>query len=206
MGAKQARRVWLSGPSDSVVILLDSIDATEPGKRLAEARLRTLHPLPEGKNHHSTDFEKRLRKIFEKQFADRHHLWLNLEFWQQEIDNVLIQAIFGRSASKSSCGGSCPFCLARTISILAVRPSEGSRARRLPQWIQDEFWIAEVDPILRVGVERAHRFRCGAVDAVLKAHPLLHLAQFGCDCEISGIGEIALPTYYRGRRRADRPR
>ena len=28
--------------------------------------------------------------------------WLTLEFWQQEIDNVLVQGIFGRSGSKSS--------------------------------------------------------------------------------------------------------
>ena len=46
-------------------------------KGLAEARLRSLHPLPEGKNHYSTDFEKRLRKIFEKQSADCLQPWLS---------------------------------------------------------------------------------------------------------------------------------
>ena len=53
------------------------------------------------------------------------------------------------------------------------RVEEVARAG-VPRWIQNEFWIAEVDPILRVGIARAHRFRCGAVDAVLKAHPVLH--------------------------------
>ena len=69
---REARRtdsaVWTS---DSAVVLLDGIEANEQGKRLAEARLRALHPLSEGKDHHSTDFEKRLRKIFENESADR---------------------------------------------------------------------------------------------------------------------------------------
>ena len=175
MGARhgpQSAAVW---GSDSAVILLDGIESTEPGKRLAESRLRSLHPLPEGKSHYSTDFEKRLRKIFEKQSADWSPPWLKLEFWQQEIDNVLIQGIFGRSASKSS-------AVDRIHSVwpslspswLFDRMEEVARAG-LPQWIQDEFWTAEVDPILRVGVERAHRYRCGAVDAVLKAHPTLQI-------------------------------
>src|SRR5215469_10162920 len=102
MGARhgaQSSAVWAS---DSAVVLLDGIEAGDQGKGLAEARLRALHPLPEGKNHHSTDFEKRLRKIFEKQSVDHVQPWLTLEFWQQEIDNVLTQGIFGRSGSKSS--------------------------------------------------------------------------------------------------------
>jgi len=101
MGARhdaQSIAVWAN---DSAVVLLDGIEATEHGKGLAEARLRSLHPLPEGKSHHSTDFEKRLRKIFDKQSADCMQPWLTLEFWQQEVDNVLIQGMFGRSASKS---------------------------------------------------------------------------------------------------------
>ena len=102
MGARrdaQSIAVWAN---DSAVVLLDGIEATEHGKGLAEARLRSLHPLPEGKSHHSTDFEKRLRKIFDKQSTDCMQPWLTLEFWQQEVDNVLIQGIFGRNASKSS--------------------------------------------------------------------------------------------------------
>ena len=174
MGAKQTAQSIAVWTNDSVVVLLDGIDANEHGKKLAEARLRALHALPEGKNHHSTDFEKRLRKIFEKQSADQQQLWLSVEFWQQEIDNVLTQAIFGRSTSKST-------AVDRVHSVwpglsttwLYNRVEEVARAG-VPRWIQNEFWIAEVDPILRVGIARAHRFRCGAVDAVLKAHPVLH--------------------------------
>ncbi len=174
MGAKQTAQSIAVWTNDSVVVLLDGIDANEHGKKLAEARLRTLHALREGKNHHSTDFEKRLRKIFEKQSADQQQLWLSVEFWQQEIDNVLTQAIFGRSTSKST-------AVDRVHSVwpglsttwLYNRVEEVARAG-VPRWIQNEFWIAEVDPILRVGMARAHRFRCGAVDAVLKAHPVLH--------------------------------
>ena len=49
----QSIAVWAN---DSAVVLLDGIEATEHGKGLAEARLRSLHPLPEGKSHDSTDF------------------------------------------------------------------------------------------------------------------------------------------------------
>ena len=173
MGARhdaQSIAVWAN---DSAVVLLDGIEATEHGKGLAEARLRSLHPLPEGKSHHSTDFEKRLRKIFDKQSTDCTQPWLTLEFWQQEVDNVLIQGIFGRSASKSSAvdrvhsvwpGLSAPW--------LHDRMEEVARAG-LPHWIQSEFWAVEIDPILRVGIQRAHRFRCEAVNAVLKACPAL---------------------------------
>src|SRR5665213_250516 len=153
MGARhdaQSIAVWAN---DSAVVLLDGIEATEHGKGLAEARLRSLHPLPEGKNHHSTDFEKRLRKIFDKQSMDYMQPWLTLEFWQQEVDNVLIQGIFGRSASKSSAvdrihsvwpGLSLPW--------LHDRMEEVARCG-LPHWIQNEFWAVEIDPILRVGIQ-----------------------------------------------------
>lgn len=173
MGARhgpQSTAVWAN---DSAVVLLDGIEATEHGKGLAEARLRSLHPLPGGRNHYSTDFEKRLRKTFEKQLADRVQPWLTLEFWQQEIDNVLIQGIFGRSTSRSSAVDRIHSVWpGLSASWLFDRMEEVARAG-LPHWIQNEFWVAEVDPILRVGIERAHRYRCGAVDALLKAYPTL---------------------------------
>src|SRR5580698_7911390 len=172
MGARRGPQNAAVWGSDSAVILLDSIESTEPGKRLAESRLRSLHPLPEGKNHYSTDFEKRLRKIFEKQSADWSPPWLNLEFWQQEIDNVLTQGVFGRSASKSSAVDRIRVVWPElTATWLYDRMEEVARAG-LPHWIRNEFWAVEIDPILRVGVERAHRFRCEAADAVLKAYPV----------------------------------
>src|SRR5580698_2459432 len=87
--------------NDSAGVLMGGIAATEQGRRLAEARLKALHPIPHGKQHYSTDFEKRLRKIFEKQSEDQAQRWLDLEFWQREIDNVLVQGIFGGHGSKA---------------------------------------------------------------------------------------------------------
>ena len=175
MGARhgsQSSAVWTS---DSAVVLLDGIEANEHGKGLAEARLRALHPLPEGKDHHSTDFEKRLRKIFEKQSGDRVQPWLAPEFWQQEIDNVLVQGIFGRSGSKS---GAIDRIHAVWPEISAAwlrdRMEEVARAG-LPRWVQTEFWATEVDPILLVGVDRATRFRREAVDKALRACPGLQI-------------------------------
>jgi len=174
MGARLGAQSIAAWTTDSAVVLLDGIKANECGKRLAEARLRALHPLPEGKNHYSTDFDKRLRKIFEKQSAECVHPWLTSEFWQQEIDNVLIQGIFGRSASKSSAVDRIRVVWpGLSATWLYDRMEEVARAG-LPEWIQNEFWAVEIDPILRAGVERAHRFRCEAVDAVLRADPVLH--------------------------------
>jgi hypothetical protein len=175
MGARhgaQSSAVWTS---DSAVVLLDGIEANEHGKGLAEARLRALHPLPEGRDHHSTDFEKRLRKIFEKHSADCVQPWLAPEFWQQEIDNVLIQGILGRSGSKSS-------AIDRIHAVwpeisaawLRDRMEEVARAG-LPRWVQPEFWATEVDPILLIGVGRATRFRREAVDKALRTWPGLQI-------------------------------
>jgi len=175
MGARERAQNIAVWANDSAVVLLNSIESSEHGKALAEARLRSLHPLPKGKNHYSTDFEKRLRKIFEKQSADCLQPWLALEFWQQEIDNVLIQAVFGRSASKSSAVDRIRAVWPElSATWLHDRMEEVARAG-LPHWIQNEFWVVEIDPILRVGVERAHRFRCGAVNAALKAYPVVRV-------------------------------
>jgi hypothetical protein len=176
MGAKHGAQYSAVWTSDSAVVLMDGIEASEPGRRLAEVRLRSLHPISEGKRHYSTDFEKRLRKIFDKQTGDHAQPWLVLEFWQQEIDNVLVQGIFSRNGSKSS-------VVARIHAVwpelsatwLQDRMEEVARAG-LPQWVQNEFWAAEVDSILLVGIDRANRCRRAAIDRVLKASPSL---QFG---------------------------
>ena len=145
MGARLGAQSIAAWTNDSAVVLLDDIKANECGKRLAEARLRALHPLPEGKNHYSTDFDKRLRKIFEKQSADIVQPWLTSEFWQQEIDNVLIQGIFGRSASKSSAVDRIRVVWPGLSAIwLYDRMEEVARAG-LPEWIQNEFWAVEIN-------------------------------------------------------------
>ena len=169
MGAKHGVRISAVWTSDSSAVLLDGIEANEQGKKLAEARLRALHPLCEGKDHHSTDFEKRLRKVFENGSADRVQPWLSLEFWQQEIDNVLVQAIFGRNGSKLSAVDRIHAVWAKlSPPWLRDRMEEVARAG-LPQWVQNDFWVAEVDPILQVGIDRANRFRSEAVDRALKS-------------------------------------
>jgi len=176
MGSKadQSMAAWTR---ESAFALLRGIDAGEPGRRLAEQRLKALHPLPEGKEHHSTDFEKRLRKIFERKSEDDPQPWLSLEFWQQEIDNVLVQGIFGRNGSKSS-------VVERVSAVwpelsptwLRDRMEEVARGG-LPQWVQREFWAEQVDPILQVGLDRANRFRSDAVERVVKAHPELEVGR-----------------------------
>jgi hypothetical protein len=45
----------------------------------------------------------------------------------------------------------------------------------LPQWVQNEFWAEEVDPILLAGLERANRFRGEAIAKALKDYPTLQV-------------------------------
>ena len=168
----QNRAVWAS---DSAVVLLDGIEASDPGKGLAEARLRALHPLTEGKDHHSTDFEKRLRKVFEKQSDGHPPPWLTLEFWQQEVDNVLVQGIFGRSGSKASVVDRIHAVWPDLSAAWLLRRMEEVARQGLPPWVQNEFWAEEVDPILLAGLERASRFRREAVAKALKEYPVLQI-------------------------------
>lgn len=164
--------VWTS---DFAVVLLDGIEASQLGRSLAETRLSALHPLPEGKDHHSTDFEKRLRKIFEKQSDGHAPPWLTLEFWQLEIDNVLVQGIFGRSGSKASIVERIHAVWPNLpVAWLLDRMEEVARDG-LPQWVQNEFWAEEVDPILMAGLERANRFRREAISKALKDYPALQV-------------------------------
>lgn len=168
MGARHGAGISAVWTSDSSAVLLDGIEANEQGKKLAETRLRALHPLCDGKDHHSTDFEKRLRRVFDNGSADQVQAWLTLEFWQQEIDNVLVQAIFGRNGSKSSAVDRIHAVWAKlSPPWLCDRMEEVARAG-LPRWVQNDFWAAEVDPILQVAIDRANRFRTEAVDRVLK--------------------------------------
>ena len=44
-----------------------------------------------------------------------------------------------------------------------------------PQWVQNEFWAEEVDPILLAGLERANRFRKEAIAKALKEYPVLQI-------------------------------
>jgi hypothetical protein len=175
MGARQGAGISAVWTSDVSTVLLDGIEANEQGKTLAEARLRALHPLSGGKDRHSTDFEKRLHKIFENGPADHMHPWITPEFWQQEIDNVLVEGIFGRNGPNSNVVDRIHAVWPKLSSIwLQDRMEEVARAG-LPQWVQNEFWAADVDPILLVGVDRAKRFRSEAVEMVLKRHSGLQI-------------------------------
>jgi hypothetical protein len=175
MGARHGaenRAFWIG---DSAVVLLDGIEASDQGKGLAEARLRALHPLSEGKDHHSTDFEKRLRKVFEKQSDDHPPQWLTLEFWQQEIDNVLVQGIFGRSGSKASVVDRIHAVWPDFSAAWLHRRMEEVAREGLPKWVQNDFWAEEIDPILLAGLERADRFRKQAIAKALKEYPVLQI-------------------------------
>jgi hypothetical protein len=175
MGTRHGAQIKTVWTSDSAAVLLEGIRADGHGKGVAEARLRALHPLTEGKDHHSTDFEKRLRKVLEKQSDGQAPQWLTVEFWQQEIDNVLVQGIFGRSVSKASVVDLIHEVWPDLpVAWLRDRMEEVAR-QGLPQWVQNEFWAEEVDPILLAGLERANRFRKEAIANALKEYPELHI-------------------------------
>ena len=139
MGARQGAGISAVWTSDSSAVLLDGIEASEQGKTLAEARLRALHPLSGGKDRHSTDFEKRLHKVFETGPADHMHPWITLEFWQQEIDNVLVEGIFGRNGPNSTGVDRIRAVWPKlSATWLQDRMEEVARAG-LPQWVSAKY-------------------------------------------------------------------
>src|SRR5579862_1428180 len=100
MSAKHGAKESAAWTRELDVILLDGIEDNKQGKQLAEERVKALHPLPQGKHRYPKDFEKWLTKVFEKPSQDEVPAWASLEFWQQEVDKVLIQGIFARNVAK----------------------------------------------------------------------------------------------------------
>ena len=79
-------------------VLLEGIEDNDQGRQLANERLKGLHPIPRGRDRHPRDFEKWLHKIFEKEPEYAVRPWLTLEFWRQEVDRALVEAIFSTTA------------------------------------------------------------------------------------------------------------
>jgi hypothetical protein len=170
-GAKE-NAVWTR---ELDVILLDGIEDNRLGKNLAHERLKALHPLPQGKDRYAKDFEKWLTKVFEKPSEDGAAPWLSLEFWQHEVDKVLIQGIFARNVTQDE-------VVQRVRSVwpklsivwLGARMEEVARTG-LPRWMDQAFWTTEIDPILLSGLRNAGESQCEAVETVLHAFPELHV-------------------------------
>jgi transposase len=168
----KATAVWTANSR----LLLEAIENSEQGKQLARQRLKILHPPLPGKDRYSQDFEKWLRKVFKKESADGVQPWLTLEFWQKEIDRVLIEGIFGGNGAKEE-------VVARIRSVwpnlsapwLNDRMEEVARMD-LPRWMDRQFWQAEVDPILRGGIRKAAQCELEAAEAVLRASPEVPIA------------------------------
>ena len=157
------------------VVLLDGIENNRQGRQLAHERVKALHPLAQGKDRYPRDFEKWLTKVFDKPSEDGVPPWLSLEFWQKEVDNVLIQGIFARNVAKDE-------VVDRVRSVwpnlssswLGARMEEVARSG-LPRWMDQTFWTAHVDPILVSGVRNASQCQSEAVEMVLRAFPQLHV-------------------------------
>jgi hypothetical protein len=157
------------------LILLDGIEDNQHGKQLAQERIKALNPLPQGKHRYPKDFEKWLAKIFEKPSENEVPAWVSSEFWQQEIDKVLIQGIFARNVEKDQ-------AVDRVRSVwpelssswLGARMEEVARTG-LPRWMDKTFWTAEVDTILLSGIRQAGQCKREAVDIVLRTLPQLHV-------------------------------
>jgi hypothetical protein len=176
MSAKHGAKESAAWTGELGFILLDGIEDNQHGKQLAQERIEALHPLPQGKHRYPKDFEKWLAKIFEKPSEHEVPAWMSSEFWQQEVDKVLIQGIFARNVAKDE-------VVERVRSVwptlssswLGARMEEVARTG-LPRWMDQTFWAAEVDPILLTGIQQAGQCKCEAVDIVLRALPQLHVA------------------------------
>ena len=175
MSAKHGAKKSAAWTRELGVILLDGIEDNKQGKQLAQERVKALHPLPQGKDRYPKDFEKWLTKVFEKPSDDGEPGWLSLEFWQQEVDKVLIQGIFARNVAKDEVVDRVRAVWPRLSSTwLGARMEEVARTG-LPRWMDQTFWAAEVDPILLSGIQNASQCQHEAVEMVLRAFPNSHV-------------------------------
>src|SRR5713101_3342107 len=157
------------------LILLNGIEDNEQGKDLAHERVIALHPLLQGKDRYPKDFEKWLTKVFEKPSEDGVAPWLSLEFWQHEVDKVLIQGIFARNVTQDEVVRRVRSVWPKlSISWLGARMEEVARTG-LPRWMDQAFWATEIDPILLSGLRNASQCQSEAVETVLHAFPQLHV-------------------------------
>jgi hypothetical protein len=171
MSAKHGAKESAAWTRELDVILLDGIEDNRQGKQLAQERVKALHPLPQGKDRYPKDFEKWLTKVFEKPSEDGVPPWLSLEFWQQEVDKVLIKGIFVRNVTRDEVVQRVRSVWPRlSISWLGARMEEVARAG-LPRWMDQTFWATEIDPILLSGVRNARQCQCQAVAMLLLAFP-----------------------------------
>src|SRR5579872_5417165 len=173
MSAKHGAKESAAWTRELDVILLDGIEDNRQGKDLAHERLKALHPLPQGKDHYPKDFEKWLTKVFEKPSEDGVAPWLSLEFWQHEVDKVLIQGIFARSVTQDEVVQRVRSVWPKlSISWLGARMEEVARTG-LPRWMDQAFWATEIDPILLSGLRNASQCQSEAVETVVQAFPQL---------------------------------
>ena len=175
MSAKHGAKESVAWTRELDVILLDGIEDNRQGKDLAHERVKALHPLPQGKDRYPKDFEKWLAKVFEKPFEDGVAPWLSLEFWQHEVDKVLIQGIFARNVTQDEVVQRVRSVWPKlSISWLDARLEEVARTG-LPRWMDQTFWATEIDPILLSGIRNAGLCQCEAVEMVQQAFPQLHV-------------------------------
>lgn len=175
MSAKHGAKESAAWARELDVILLDGIEDNRQGKDLAHARVEALHPLPTGKDHYPKDFEKWLTKVFEKPSEDGVAPWLSLEFWQQEVDRVLVQGIFVRNVTQDEVVQRIRSVWPKlSIAWLGARMEEVARSG-LPRWMDQTFWSTEIDPILLGGIRNAVQCQCEAVEMAVHAFPQLHV-------------------------------
>jgi len=175
MSAKHGAKESAAWTRELDVILLDGIEDNRQGKDLAHERVKALHPLPQGKDRYPKDFEKWLAKVFEKPSEDGVAPWLSLEFWQHEVDKVLIQGIFARNVTQDEVVQRVRSVWPKlSISWLGARMEEVARTG-LPRWMDQAFWATEIDPILLSGLRNASQCQSEAVETVLHAFPQLHV-------------------------------
>ena len=175
MSAKHGAKESAAWTRELDVILLDGIEDNRQGKDLARERVKALHPFPQGKDRYPKDFEKWLAKVFEKPSEDGVAPWLSLEFWQHEVDKVLIQGIFARNVTQDEVMQRVRSVWPKLlISWLSARMEEVARTG-LPRWMDQAFWATEIDPILLSGLRNASQCQGEAVETVLHAFPQLHV-------------------------------
>lgn len=149
---------------------LNPVSAANLGEARQQAfeRLRTLYPKlkPKAINERLVDGTP----------VGRYPSWLTTDFWNEEIDFVLLVGMQGGKAGRDQ-------AIERIRSVWPAIDREALRQRMeklataaLPAYLQEKFWTPEMDRILIAGLQDGTQGQQASINKILRMHPGLRVA------------------------------
>lgn len=101
--------------------------------------------------------------------------WLRAEFWEEEIDLVLLEGIQRGAKGRDEAIAKIHTCWPKIGAEVLKGRLEELASSELPAYLQDEFWAGGLDRILLAGLKQGRQGEKTAINKVLKIHPGLRV-------------------------------